>query len=181
MYCSIQYYIIFGRGASVQTRVFWPRAKIKHLASARCRFLKNQAPRCCWSNDFWWCGKTRRGTHHPTEEAFACKGNRLVLHPIEKRWLHFQLFFVHRPVKESISSWPGGRVLKTEHGAWCLSSSGKANATFFCGDSRLKRARLDPEKPRQFPSWSLANMRTDPHRGELWGGALQKPLLRFFF
>ena len=53
LYHIILYDIILWEGDSVQTCVFWPLGKkINHLASARCRFLKNEAPRCCQSNDF---------------------------------------------------------------------------------------------------------------------------------
>ena len=167
MYCSIQYYIIFGRGASVQTRVFWPRAKIKHLASARCRFLKNQAPRCCWSNDFWWCGKTRRGTHHPTEEAFACKGNRLVLHPIEKRWLHFQLFFCASSGERKHLVLAGGASFENWARGMMPIQLWEGERDFFLWGLTAQARETRPRKTPTISQLIPCQHAHGPHRGEL--------------
>ena len=143
MYCSIQYYIILYLGGGLC-------ADTCFLATG-----KNQAPRLGEVSIFerWkhraavkvtiFDDAERLAVAHPLpQEAFACKGNRLFCTQSRNAGCISSFFFVHRPVKESTSPRPGARVLKTEHGAdekptiktWCcLSSSGKANATFFVG------------------------------------------------
>ena len=94
--CTVAYNITLyyiWEGVFVQTRVFLATGKNQASCLGEVSIFERWKHRAAVKVTIFDDAERLAVAHPLPQEAFACKGNRLFLHTIEKRWLHFQLLF----------------------------------------------------------------------------------------